>query len=614
MTALILILIVAAAALYVAHAFIKIRIWLSGWTASIAAAIWLLPVGVIAAWWWGVMTWHTALLCLAPTGVLVWRRRMRVAGAVNRLGDRARRKSGVASTLDIWRYGSQLPLRRKATVLRPSTANLARVERLRLPATEFGGRIARVGMFRWIWTSVEMVTLVVGGPRKGKTGYLGTRIVDAPGAVLATSTRSDLHDLTAAQRRAKGSPVYVFNAVGLGNVPSTLLFDPIVGCEDPAIAYERATDMALPAAGGAERSGDREYWDSEGRRFLSMVFHAAALGRKRDDSCTMRDVEEWRADPERHKGTIASYLRQSPQPGMATLIESFTKLNERTRTSISQAVARATAWLTSPAACAATKPGARVDVEAFIKSRASIYLIGAKETQSEALVAGLVGYIAREARRLAGLSPNGRLDPPLSLVLDEAGLLAPPLHDWSADMGGRGVCIIAAFQSRAQMLDCWTRAQAGVTLNNSATVVLFGGTKNPDDLEVWTRLAGRRDEKVEHKDKYGKVTSSTVREVAVFSPPQISNLRGATKRGHAQVIVYHDGMPSVLAKAHMLWQRGPIWRATRCIENSVFSVLARSIDMGLVLFPWWSARMPTHTDRIPALTPEPASAYQKATV
>ncbi len=64
----------------------------------------------------------------------------------------------------------------------------------------------------------------------------------------------------------------------------------------------------------------------------------------------------------------------------------------------------------------------------------------------------MTGWIAREARRLAAFCPGGRLDPPLSLRLDEAALICPiPLHQWTADMGGRGVSIVACFQSRAQV-------------------------------------------------------------------------------------------------------------------------------------------------------------------
>jgi len=53
--------------------------------------------------------------------------------------------------------------------------------------------------------------------RTGKSGWLARRVIDAPGAVLVTSTRVDLHHLTAGPRARRGV-VYVFNAVGLGGL------------------------------------------------------------------------------------------------------------------------------------------------------------------------------------------------------------------------------------------------------------------------------------------------------------------------------------------------------------------------------------------------------------
>ena len=125
-----------------------------------------------------------------------------------------------------------------------------------------------------------------------------------------------------------------------------------------------------------------------------------------------------------------------------------------------------------------------------------MFLLGAEETQAAPLVCALTGHIAREARRLAALQPGGRLDPPLTLVLDEAALISPvPLESWTADMGGRGVTILAAFQSRAQLLARWGEHAAATILNNTAAVMVFGGTRDRDDLQFWSTLTGERDER-----------------------------------------------------------------------------------------------------------------------
>ena len=71
-----------------------------------------------------------------------------------------------------------------------------------------------------------------------------------------------------------------------------------------------------------------------------------------------------------------------------------------------------------------------------------------------------------------------------------------PLESWTADMGGRGVTILAAFQSRAQLLARWGEHAAATILNNTSAVMVFGGTRDRDDLQFWSTLTGERDERV----------------------------------------------------------------------------------------------------------------------
>ena len=96
--------------------------------------------------------------------------------------------------------------------------------------------------------------------------------------------------------------------------------------------------------------------------------------------------------------------------------------------------------------------GAGFDVEQLLRERATVYMLGADDGPTAPLVTALTGHIARQARALAGRCVAGRLDPPLTLALDEAALICPiPLDNWTADMGGRGVTIHIAAQSRAQL-------------------------------------------------------------------------------------------------------------------------------------------------------------------
>ncbi|WP_338051414.1 type IV secretory system conjugative DNA transfer family protein [Pseudonocardia acidicola] len=481
----------------------------------------------------------------AVAGVLLagvmWHRWSRSAATVTRWSIRSRRKVGVASTLDVARHASGAAMRHRAGTVRPSLAGLSRWRRWRLPTAEVAVELCRTGAQK-VWASVEDVVVVFGGPRVGKTGWLAGRVLDAPGALLVTSTRTDLHDLCAGFRAQRG-PVFVFNAVGLGGLASTITFDPLTGCTNPVTATERATDMlaAVSRAGG----GDREFWDAQARRVLAALLHAAALGDKH-----MRDVLAWVADPDRAAREVPALLRRSGVAAFEQDATQFVTTNERTRTSITSTVMPALGWLTHPAAAAAAQPGRGFDVAELLASRATVFLLGAEETQAAPLVCALTGHIAREARRLAATAPGGRLDPPLTLALDEAALISPvPLESWTADMGGRGVTILAAFQSRAQLLARWGEHNTATILNNTGAVMVFGGTRDRDDLQFWSTLAGERDEPITTTDLHGRVASRTVRKVPVLPAAQIANLPAG------RVVVIRRGIGPVIGRAQMVWRR-----------------------------------------------------------
>lgn len=480
--------------------------------------------------------------------VVCWHRWTRTESAVNRWGARVRRKSGVASGIDIFRKASWWPMRRSARTVRPSMADRSWWARRRMATAEVAVLLCRVGIQR-VWSSIENVVLVFGGPRMGKSTHLVGRIIDAPGAVLVTSTRTDLFEDTR-QLRANRGPVVVFNPAGLAGIDSTITFDPLTGCVDPVTASERAHDMIAAASplGANSGSGDRAYWDGQARRVLAALMHAAALGER-----PMSEVARWVADPDTATGHVSQLLRQSSEPGFAADAEQFLSTNDRTRTSITSTIMPALAWLTHPAAARAAVGGRPFDVAWLLDQRATVYLLGGEEAALAPLVCALTGYIAREARRIAAHQRGGRLDPPLTMVLDEAALICPiPLDRWSADMGGRGVCIIAAFQSRAQLIDRYGPARAATILNNASSKVLFGGTSDRDDLQFWSTLAGEREEPVTSTDLHRHGVTRTTRIVPVLAPAQLSQLP------KHRVVVFSSGMPPVLGWAERAWTRSDV--------------------------------------------------------
>lgn len=476
-------------------------------------------------------------------------------GLIGRWSRKSRRNGGTASRFDILRVSSAWAMRRRATVLRPSLSEQTWSQRLVTPVRTYATPIARVGLFR-VWSPVEDVTLRIGGPRTGKSGELACRIVDAPGAVLVTSTRTDLYELTSPLRAGRG-PVLVFNPSNLGGLASTVKFSPLTGCRSVRVALDRASDLIAPAPPGSEA----ERWDAAARRALAVLMHAAALGGR-----NMREVLTWMADPVGAEKTIMRLLGESTEAAtMREFARQFIGTNERTRTSITSSVMPALGWLMDPhaAGVADVSDGGIFDVEEFLALSGTLYLLGAEDGVTAPLVGALTAEIARSARALASMQPAGRLDPALTIALDEAALICPvPLDRWTADMGGRNITLHIAAQSRAQLRQRWGDNGAGVILNNAGTLLVFGGARDPDDLAAFSALSGERDEVVETRDPDGEVVSTTTRRIPVLSGAALANL----PTQHAMVI--RRGMAVCVGRTPLAWKRRDVRRSLRAARRA----------------------------------------------
>ncbi|MFD3407000.1 type IV secretory system conjugative DNA transfer family protein [Kribbella sp. NPDC058693] len=508
---------------------------------------------------------------ISAAAIVYWLRgRGSTNATLSRWDRRRQRHGGTASWRDHLQVSSAWAMRRKAAVLKPSLARKGWIRQwwvlLRTPVTEYAAKVASAGI-RAIWSPNEDVTGMFGGPRTGKSGALACRIADAPGAVLATSTRVDLVELTAPLRRVgvtkrsfifwrrvvrRPSEIHIFNPGGLGGWSSTLKWSPLVGCRNPETAQLRAADLIPSAA-----SSEAEHWAELARGILAVLLHAAAL-----QDLPMRAVLSWITDPSEEKqAEVDVALGNSPEARtMRLAAKQFFTTNSRTQTSITTSVMPALRWLNNSRAASIGDPGPEelVDVERLIREGATVYMLEGDTGTSAPLIAALVAEFARQARAIASTMPQNRLDPSLTLALDEAALICPvPLHKWTADMGGRGITIHYSLQSRAQLRDRWGDEAAGTILNNTATLLVYGGTRDTEDLHAWSVLSGERDVTVETHDADGKLTSTTTRREPILAEGTIANLPSGT------CMVAKRGMPISLGRTQMAWKRRDINHARK---------------------------------------------------
>ncbi|GAA0469468.1 hypothetical protein Aca07nite_27810 [Actinoplanes capillaceus] len=487
-------------------------------------------------------------------GPLWWRLRSGgkgSAGAIGRWDRHARRNAGTASRWDVFRTSSAWAMRRKAAVIRPSLAGMRWWDRWRVPLRSYAVPLARTGG-QTVWTSGEESTLRIGRPGTGKSAEMACRVIDAPGGVVVTSTAADLYELTAPLRAGRG-PVRVFNPGGLGGIGSSLRWSPLSGCEDPATAHRRATDLMGPSQPGTE--GER--WAIQARRVLAVWLHAAALGGYR-----MTDVAAWVADPDTAGEQILTALKTSPRAAaMMQAAAQSIAMSVRTRDGVMLAMAPALAWTTLPDAALVGDPDPAATlftVDELTDRRGALYLLGDDDGTVGPLVAALVAEITYQARHTAAGRPGGRLDPGLTLVLDEVALTcATPLDKWMAELRKRSIVIHAACQGLGQLRARWGNDGASMILNSAAAVLVFGGCKDAQDLRAFGDLAGERDEVTATRDASGRVTSTATRRVPVMPPAMLAGLP------NFQALLIRHGMRVVLVHTPIAWKRRDVRRATR---------------------------------------------------
>ncbi|ALO09896.1 hypothetical protein AQF52_4302 [Streptomyces venezuelae] len=299
-------------------------------------------------------------------------------------------------------------------------------------------------------------TRLVYGPPETRHPVAVQTIRDAEGPVLVVTSDPTVWSSTK-DARGKLGPVLVHDPGHLCDTPGRLHWSPSEQCEDPAVAQQRAAALLAPVRPHSRL--DAATADTA-ETLLRCWLHAAAV-----DGRPFRQVHRWAQGAGAHEPV--RILRSHPKAasGLAGLLESALTAHPESRRLAQELTARALAALSSIHIREACVPN-RTDslaLASFLAEGGTLYVVGEPIENPRAhpgampLLTALAASVVEHGRRMAARSSDGRLDPPLTLVLDDVAAVAPLPHlpELLATGHDQGLPTLALMRSPEQARSRW---------------------------------------------------------------------------------------------------------------------------------------------------------------
>ncbi|MFE5830765.1 type VI secretion protein [Streptomyces sp. NPDC056508] len=294
------------------------------------------------------------------------------------------------------------------------------------------------------------------GPPEVRRPAAVRAVRDAEGPVLVVTSDPAVWSETK-DARGKLGPVLVYDPGHLCDTPGRLHWSPAEGCEDAETAQARAAALLAPVRPHSRL--DAATADTA-ETLLRCWLHAAAV-----DGRPFRQVHRWAQGSDAHEPV--RILRSHPRAvsGLAGLLESALTAHPESRRLAQELTARAFSALSTVHIREACTPN-RTDslaLASFLPEGGTLYVVGESiedpRTHPGAmpLLTALAASVVEHGRRMAARSSDGRLDPPLTLVLDDVAAVAPfpALPALLTDGEGRGLPALALMRSREQARTRW---------------------------------------------------------------------------------------------------------------------------------------------------------------
>ncbi|GAB3289028.1 type IV secretory system conjugative DNA transfer family protein [Parasphingorhabdus pacifica] len=488
---------------------------------------------------------------------------------------------GHASREDIRRELSPEAARRTAEWTRPS---LSPRERRRASVEKVAAPLHRGPNHQVMCTPLENPTGAFAPTQTGKSRTdLVHKALDAPGALLCSTTKPDLVEFAALSRarRQQAGPVLVFDTTGEVHWPAKVRYSPVTGCRGFNTARRRAETLVDAAAVGLENVGgnDKVFRERAKTVVQSYLLAAAHAGRG------VGDLVAWAITKPPDQEPV-ELLRQHGFPELADNLRAEIGMVAETSDAVWLSVRRVIEpWLDPHLReLCSPKPGEEFDARSFIGNQGSLFLVAGEHQSAQVrpILTALVEEILTTEQELALSYPSRRLDPPATNDLDELfdATPVPRLPEILADSAGRGVIIHWAAQSLAHLDTLYGENGRRQLLDNTTTLTLWGGIKDPRTLEWISTIADYHERRRYQQQSDGVFgigrTSVGTESVPTYRPGAVRTV----DRG--RVLVFHRHLKPILARTVDVKHRGD-WKQIKADVAAVRNGTAAVSPTGYAL-------------------------------
>ncbi|MGW2281544.1 type VI secretion protein [Streptomyces sp. NPDC001770] len=281
-------------------------------------------------------------------------------------------------------------------------------------------------------------------------------VLDATGAVLVVTSDPTVWAETKGTRSKLG-PVLVYDPGHLCDTPARLHWSPTSGCELPEVAAARAAAFLAPVRPQARVE---EATADTAQTLLQCWLHAAAV-----DGRPFRQVHRWALGGGAQDAVRILRTHPKAASGLAGLLESALTAHPERRRAAQELTVRALGALATVHIREACTPN-RTDTAAlgsFASEGGTLYVVGESVEDPRhhpgamPLLTALASHVVEHGRRMAARSTDGRLDPPLTLVLDDVAAVAPLpcLPELLTTGESQGLATLALLRSPEQARARW---------------------------------------------------------------------------------------------------------------------------------------------------------------